>query len=334
MYLRVFLMMVSLLAIAVISACGSSSDNSEPGGSSDLGNIAGIVTSGTSKIGVDTGTALSTLRKLVPLTLVNPNGDFVLGNTYVSRNTPSSTSIYWMTEVSNVSARAACFISLNTGSYLSNNGIVLDNVPEAFLMGTVRDVGSGGYTNSCLLPGQSGHFIGITLNVLFDQIDSIEFNDLSVSVASSNSPSSTVSIPGYAVIGTANNSQALELSLHNDGPANVIIGPQSVGILLDTSGKPLVWTYLSRPVKPTVWDGSLSAGADGTLESNIVYEGASTRMLVYLEYDAAIAPAQSLTLQTLDQPLLTVSDFGSLEAYQVYILTQRNEQEKLKALSQ
>lgn len=323
MNFRMLLVVVLMLTTSVLTACSEPSSGSGttppngPPGSQEGGQL------GTNS------SPISSLRKIVPFSITNPNTDYSIGTTYVARSSTASSAIYWVTDVTNIGTATSCFVKLNTGEYRSSNGAVLDTEIAAYVHGTMRDLGSNIYTNTCLAPGQIGHFIGITLNVSFDQIDSIVFDNLSVSSSASSAPALTMSPVGYTVANTTPPLQWIDLTVHNNGPANGVVGILSLSLLLDSADNPLIWTFFSPP---TTWDGSLSAGANGVLESSLLYEGASTNLLVYLDYDAALT-AQSLSLAT-PKPLLKNTDFASVEEFQKYILTLRADQENLKQLSQ
>lgn len=309
--------LVLIVSLSVLGACGSSSNEE----------------SQTSRLAPQIGTNISStslLRKPVAFTLSNPNSNYSLGNAYVARIKETSTALYWMVQVNNVSNKTSCFVNLDSGEYRSNNGTVLDTVPVSYVSGSIRDVGNSVYTNTCLAPGQRGFFVGVTLNVSYDQIGSIVFSSLLQSVAASTVPTLTISPAGYSVTPNSAVSQKVSLTVHNDSSVAGVLALSSRAILLDSDNNPLIWLYLTRP---TTWNGSLNPGENGILESTVEYEGASRKTFVNLDYALLLTP-QSVSIQSLSQPLLNASDFASIEEFDSYMLSRITEQEQLKQLSQ
>jgi len=316
MKFRLLLPLVLLLSLSLLGACGGSNEESQ-----------------ATHVGPQIGTNISStslLRKSVPFTLSNPNASYSLGSAYVARIKATSTAIYWMIPVTNVSNKTSCFVNLDSGEYRSNNGTVLDTVPVSYVAGSTRDLGNNVYTNTCLTPGQGGFFVGVTLNVNYDQIGSIVFASLLQSVASSTAPALTISPAGYSVTPNSAVSQKVSLSVHNDSSVAGVLAPSSLSILLDGDNTPLIWFYITRP---TTWNGSLNPGGDGVLESTVEYEGASHNMWVNLDYGLLLTP-QTVSIQSLNQPLPNAADFASVEEFDSYMLSRITEQEQLKQLSQ
>lgn len=321
-----------LLTLAItLSACdngGSDNPTSVPSTSSGAHTNISVIT-GT-QLGSNSAT-ISQVRKNITFSLDNPHSDFAFGSAYAAQTTTSSSAIYWIVEVSNTGDQTHCFIRMNTGRYLASDNAELGTEDFTYVNGSLKELtASGIHTNTCLESGESGHFIGIDSTISMDQVSGIAFSTLSVSSSQGQAPGLTMGAVSYSADSPSNFVQGIDLTVQNFGPAAGIVGSLSLSVLLDDNDNPLIWLYFSRP---TGWSGELASGQSGIIQDDLIYDGVSNKLRVYLDFEAQTVAPLLFSASSL-QPTLNEEDFSTTEEYLSYVLDTKNQNENLKQLSQ
>lgn len=317
---------VSTFSISGSLERGTSGTNTDPGTGGGTSNIS--IVSG-SQLGSN-DTANNQLRKSISFSLDNPHNDFAFGAAYAAKITSTSSAFYWMVEVTNSSNQTHCFIKVIDGRYLSSTGSELGTDSLAFVDGELRKLSSSDiYTNTCLSPGSNGHFIGIDTTIPMEQVSSIVFNSLTVSSSVSLAPDLSMTATSYEADSPGNLLQNIDLTVLNNGPVDGIL-KTSFSILLDDNDDPLIWSFFSVATGGT---DAIASKQSGIISNDLLYEGSSNKLIIYLNYEAqTVGQAQFTSSKLL--PVLTKEDFSTTEDYLEYILGIKNQNEYLKQLSQ
>ena len=249
-------------------------------------------------LGVAAFTA-STDRRAVPVTVgMNVTG-LQIGQAYLTRSPPTSTSVYVTIPVTNTGTGYPCFIQAMPFKYLSSVGTVLNSASDSdYLSGGVGDLGGGIYTHSCLGPGETGYFLDIrsgTSPQYFSVTASISM-DISSPFAGQAPPGRLT--PKQYDIGTCADGRSLRVTAVNDGTSTVAVAAAGIGlgpgILLDTDGLPAGWIYLEDDV-----GADLAAGTSTLFFSGLPDVPAVTRAQLFVDFDL---PMMTATLELANAP--------------------------------
>jgi hypothetical protein len=246
----------------------------------------------SSPTGPGTHTDNGSLGKTVSFTLASENAFMQLGTCYVGRSSSTSIWAYWMLPVTFTGSSPKAFIQIYGLKYRNASGAIIDS-DFTYVQGrSMKLVASGIFSNTCLMQGDTGCFAGI---------DSI-YNSLAGITADSIGFSSSVPVPTTSTIVqtgvTASTSTMLTIAIENTGTLAALMSssPGSFALLLDHSGTPLFWTYLSP--SPT----TVPAGGTGAFASTYLsYSGAYTTGKVFADYEdgtganAKIAGSEGIT---------------------------------------
>lgn len=266
-------------------------DNPDPVYSSD--NTSEVLVTGN-PIGSN-NVPLSNLRKQVSLTINNPDARLEFDDAYVARGGLSTDYFNWMVFVRNVTLdETLCFIRINNIVLNNSLGQELASDTFTYIYGSVRKfIVSTIESNTCLLPGERGVFIGIDSVVgLYENVTELEINEVAVNDTSETIDSLAHVIHGgvYQTEYVAAQIQNLLLPVRNIGTATADMG-LALFVVVDSGGLPLDWSYFSIP---SGRDGVVAINGQRVLETIVyIYDGRATGMYVFLDY-------QELTGSTLN----------------------------------
>ena len=258
---------------------------------------------------------LAQLRKPITFSVTTPNPNFQFGQAYGARISSTTEGFYWIVPVSNVSGiESFCFISINDGVIRDAGGNQLDTDALAFVNGSVRKFNASSiYTDTCLGPGESGHMLGIALDI-YSQANALVFSNMSVTSAGFGPSDVSMEPLSY----TVNTQVNLEYRNHGNTPGE--IEPLSPYFPLHTDNTPLIWGFFSPPSGA---DTVIGAGQSATLVDNLYYTGSSSKITVYLNYQA---PVNSASLAKIDKYNSQArNSFSSAEESTEYLSQRRTE---------
>jgi hypothetical protein len=202
----------------------------------------------------------STMRRTLPVNVETAPEGLHVGAAYLTR-TDSSETAYLTIPVTNSGSSEYCFIEANPLQYLSGDGTSLtDPTHLTFLEGSVGLLSfGGGYTDTCLAPGESGYLIDIQLSS-----DGPFFSD-TASIQLALSSSSTGTVPGAALvpqsydIGTCSGLRSLRVTSLDTGTSTATVDdtvvPSEPAIFLDEQALPSGWTFVENDQPETVLSG-------------------------------------------------------------------------------
>lgn len=174
------------------------------------------------------------LRRVIPYTVIGGSTSLELGAMTISRMTPTSEFTRTQLPVTNVSDSAWCFIQIEALSF-SDGQSELINDGDAFVDGSVGDLGNGLYTDTCLAAGESGYVLTIT-EVGFDQVSeaSLVLEDPDVIPAAALD---VVVVPtGYVVAGSD-----AEVTLEHVDGQDATVSDRAVWLLRGSNAEPVIW---------------------------------------------------------------------------------------------
>lgn len=322
------------MSLLYLAACSDSDDNNNNAGYSStydtpepifsVDNTSDVILNGA-PLGSDT-IPIARLRKSIAFSITNPDPRFSFEDFYVTRDSTSSDYFSWMLYVTNVTSNETiCFININNGVFRNNVGqeLVVDTL--SYVDGSVRKFTlSAVETNTCLLPGERGVFIGIDEAAgLFDAVTEVIFNYIDVNDTSETQPSAANVVHGgvYHTENVGEVYQVLRLPVSNFGAA-AKMGILSRFLLVDANELPLDWGFFSVP---SHWGGVLETGTQGMLEDFIlIYSGTANRIQVFIDYEEATLPVVNSIISSSD--LTTTSPLERKKQ----MLRQRNQMEVYK----
>jgi hypothetical protein len=221
------------------------------------------------------------LGKTVSFTLSNANAVMQLGSCYVGRSSTSSNYAYWTLPVTFTGSSPKAFIQMYGVKYRNASGTVIDSSEFTFVEGrSMKLVTSGIFSNTCMMQGDSGCFVGI--DSLYGSLASLTADSIGFSSSVPVQTTSNIVQTGVTA------STALTIAIQNTGTLAAALS-MSYALLLDNSGTPLLWTFVT-PSPATV-----PAGGTGTFASTyLLYSGTYTNAKVFADYeDGATATAKT-----------------------------------------
>lgn len=241
-------------------------------------------------LGVAVFTA-STDRRTVPVNVGKNVTGLQIGQAYLTRSPPTSTSVYVTIPVTNTGTGYPCFIQAMPFKYLTSAGTALNSASDSdYLSGGVGDLGGGIYTHSCLAPGETGYFLDFrsgTPTQYFSVTASISV-DISSPFAGQAPPGRLT--PKQYDIGTCDDVRSVRVTAVNDGTSTVAVAASGVGlgpaILLDTDGLPAGWIYLADDLV-----ADLAAGTSTFFFSGLPDVPAVTRAQLFVDFDLPMMTA-------------------------------------------
>lgn len=248
---------------------------------------------------IGTGTAaVGDLRKQIAVTVLGQNDSFAIGTAFATRPSTSSDAAYIVLPVTNTGSQTLCFVKLTGLTYRDAGGAALTAPDFTFVDGSVEKVSSTIFTDTCLVPGETGMVHDITTN-LYSAVAKMEFT------FESGSP--PIGVPTASVIPqsytTPSTSSAPVITVKNvgSGPAN-IGGGTSTWFLLDDANQPLSWGFaFTDPSIPSVL---VPVSGTATIPGYGFYDGSGSKLLVFVDFeDAPLAASLRSTSGTTGFPL-------------------------------
>jgi hypothetical protein len=273
---------------------GSGSGTGGTGGSQGTGGTTGAAwlptattdDAATIKAGSAGSCSSSLLRKKVPITLSGGGTEFALGDGYLFADADLPSYANLAVPVTNLGSTMHCFVAITTGSYQWNTaqGSAKVALSGPYATGSVGDVGSGIWTETCLAAGETG--------LILDIESSLDMSDLftpTVSIAMALESSTDGTPPPAALVPQTytDAGSTLTVAFQNVGTGAGDIDRMGPYVLVDSGGLPAAWGFLDE--MPT---GLLDAGQQGTATATTLGCGQTAR--AYIVFDsppAAPAPA-------------------------------------------
>ena len=224
-----------------------------------------------------------TLRKPIRIDLLQPEPRFAAGPAYALRETLTDSFFEIAFMVTNVGPTSACFIRL--GGYRLKDamgaGLTDSTFLAPFVQGSVLAVDGVLWTDTCLLPGESGWAVDIQLSPagtnLYSSIAAIEF-EYTTNNRSATPPPPRVIPDGYTV--SADGFETVCYTNSGTGPAAMTDRAFSKFVALDDAGAPLFWDYLTDRIRLLQPGESGSASTDFPFS----YRGTARRMRVFVDF--------------------------------------------------
>jgi len=225
------------------------------------------------------------LRKPIRIDLLQPEPRFTAGQAYAMRETLNDPVFEIAFMVTNVGPTSACFIRLRGYRRKDAMGAVLAGTItlEPYVGGSVLAIG-GTWTDTCLLPGESGWTFDIDISPqgtdLYSSVAAVEF-EYSASDRSATPPPPRVIPDGYTV--SADGFETVGFTNSGTGPAAITDRTFSKFIALDDAGAPLFWDYLGDRIQPL---GLLQPGESGSESTQfpIIFRGTAHRMRAIIDF--------------------------------------------------
>lgn len=262
----------SLLVLVALCACG-------PGLAPFEGNNNSATLAGNA-----IGTAVATTDLLQRKIAVKATGfEKIISvvDAFVMRDRTSTENARLIVRVKNSNTRAHCFIRANNVEWKDAAGAVLTKDPYSFAQGAIGELVDVS-TDTCLAAGATGYLRGIELSpaplALFSQTSSLE-----LSWTISNSPAPTNPDAKLVPSSYAFDATGLAVSFSNQGTKTGKIASYSHVILLDAQAQPVGWTFVNKTVMPT--SGVFAAGATGTTAATLSFEGSSSSLVAFIDYE-------------------------------------------------
>ena len=245
-----------------------------------LGNNSAILTGPTIGSGEVSN---DRLRKEIGLTLTNPNPNFSLGKAYAVTEEVEYTdlAVHWIIPVTNDSDQMYCFVRLGTILYKDTGGNILSEDDGSYVTGGSEGEDDGFYGSSCLAAGEQGYFTGIETPTGYDEVASLEIENITESDFG-HVVSKTRVIPQDYVIEDRAFSQDISVAVTNEGPSTVeLIGDEI--ILLAEDGTPMWWDFIGE-IRQDDWNGVLSKGQSNSMTGTLFYEGNVNKIFTSTSY--------------------------------------------------
>ena len=226
------------------------------------------------------------LRKKIPLTLSAGGADFAIGDGYLFTDASTPQFVDFAVPVRNLGSTMNCFVHVSTGSYEWNTsqGSAPVELLQPYVTGSVGDVGSGIYSQSCLAPGETG--------ILVDLEQSTDGSDLftpmtSIALALETPLDGTAPPAALVPQSYADSGGALTVTFLNVGTGAGDIDNLGSYLVMDSGGLPTAWGFLNE-----LPQGLLDVGQQGTGTADPLNCGSTVR--AYIAFDsptAAFAPS-------------------------------------------
>ena len=177
------------------------------------------------------------------------------------------------------------------------------------------------YTDSCLGPGETGHFTGLqsgdtTTPNMYAQVENVVYNTVTGDSSANSALDVTITPQSYASSAPTAGYQTINLSVKNTSLQTGRVF-SSLFLLLDDADEPLMWEYFTGMYG---WSGVLMMDQTGTLTGFSSYDGVSHKILPYLDYQEETTPLMSNVTD-----IYVRDDFATLEQYTQYLLNLRNQ---------
>jgi hypothetical protein len=197
--------------------------------------------------------------------------------------------------VTNASSQNLCFIEL-VGFRLKDAAGTTLVQPEIgpFVTGSVVAVASSLWTDTCLLPGETGWVLDIestdAVPDLYGSLDAIEFHFQATVVSSDAIPPPRVIPDLYGL--AAGGALTVCFTNQGTGPAEMTAQSFSRYIAVDDAGDPLDWDFFTEHIQPV---GLLQASQVGSASSQYpsLYAGTAHRMRAFIDFNSPGAPSSA-----------------------------------------
>ncbi len=234
--------------------------------------------------------AAGVLRKQLQVSASGLTSSFKVGDVWAMRNTASSKSVYLAISITNTDARPACFVKLTDILWKDGSGATLKGPDLTFVQGSVGIIGSGEtYTDTCLAAGEQSYAFQIAAGSSstpdwYGSIASISFA-IARDERLPTEPTAKLRASKYQKASAS----SVRVTFENQGSGSASVGTGSFSrfVLLDASGAPVTWSFLTHAADATVAAGSTTT-ADGTL----TFEGSATRLGAYADFKQAAGSKQ------------------------------------------
>jgi hypothetical protein len=227
------------------------------------------------------------MRRSVPVEVDQGALQLELGDAYLTRADDGETA-YVTIPVKNGGTGHPCFIEAMPFQWLAADGTVLnDSTQTTFVYGSVGDMGSGIFTDTCLGPGESGYLIDIEISTgepFFSGTASIK---LGISSSRSGTSSAGHLVPQEYDVGTCSGQRSMRAVALNDGSAPVALTGSTTGslvVFLDADAVPAGWTFFEN--QPTL---TVGAGESATFFTFTAEEPDVTRARFLVSFDSPTA---------------------------------------------
>jgi hypothetical protein len=231
------------------------------------------------------------LRKPIRIDLLQPDPRFTAERAYALREHTDFPFFEIAFMVTNVSTMGICFIELD--GYRLKNAMGFGLTPVAmfspFLVGSVLEANQVAWTDTCLLPGESGWLLDFQgepdIPNLYSLLAAVEFQ-YQPRMFMVAAPPPRVVPDGYAVIPPDDPDNHVTLCYTNSGTGPAVITDQGFTrfLMLDDAGNPLVWDFATTAVRPAM--GPLNPGQSGSssTEFRTLYTGRASRMRSFIDF--------------------------------------------------
>jgi hypothetical protein len=163
------------------------------------------------------------------------------------------------------------FIEMHGIKYLNAAGAIIDTSDFTYVRGrSMKLVSSGIFSNTCMMSGDSGCFVGI--DSLYNSLASITADSIGFSSSAPMQTSSNMVQTGVTAQST------MQIAVQNTGTLAAVLS-DSYALLLDSHGTPLIWTFVS-PTPATV-----AAGSTGIFSTSVSYSGIYSNAKLFADYE-------------------------------------------------
>jgi hypothetical protein len=266
------------------------------------------------------------LRKEISFSVVDVSSDFSFGTAYATRPYASTQYIYGIIPITNnSSSETYCFVRLETINYQDSDGNLLYQEDGSYVYGQVQWNGSTIFTNTCLRPGESGHFILIDNNDsddLYDNTSSIEVDAISISTSGTNWQDPTADVQEQS--GGTYTATYSSVPVINNGTESAQLNENSVYILTDSSGEPMTWSFFDSASVSILAAGDTATYTSSTNYNNTGVQGGFS----YIDFEDVISYSSPPLYNSTPWPLK--SDYYTPEEYKEALNDTKNQREELK----
>jgi hypothetical protein len=185
--------------------------------------------------------------------------------------------------------------------------------------------GSTIFTNTCLRPGESGHFILIDNNDsddLYDNTSSIEVDAISISTSGTNWQDPTADVQEQS--GGTYTATYSSVPVINNGTESAQLNENSVYILTDSSGEPMTWSFFDSASVSILAAGDTATYTSSTNYNNTGVQGGFS----YIDFEDVISYSSPPLYNSTPWPLK--SDYYTPEEYKEALNDTKNQREELK----
>ncbi len=250
-------------------------------------NDAATLTGG--QVGNCPGTA--PMRKKIPVTVNGGSADFVVGDAYLVATDPLHHAATLFSTVTNRGTKMHCNVAPPPNGYdwYDAQGRSLGITGGPNVLGSEGDVGMPYYTQSCLMPGETGMIVDarqppITVDDMFVATTRIS---IALAYQQDGVPPAAALVPQSF---TGDGVKGFLVRFRNDGSAaaGMPMGEYGTFVMMDGGGLPLAWGGFNES-PDDAFTYQVKVGASGSGLSNAADACAST-IRAYVKFESLAAP--------------------------------------------